>query len=210
MDLRHLRHLERLTISDSLFPNLCLPPSIQYVYFNGCDFLHEDAEQTATMSFPPLENLHTLHFSVDGPYPQFILQAALATKPGKLESFSFLETYEMGPEFVRLIETSWVRDVKVLGLFGPGILDTHSQLFIRCFPALRTLCIDDCDTITSSIVSAMIEAPNSQLEEIHLQGCDQVSRDIIPWAKERSVEVTLKTYDLIVPGDRSSDDSDTE
>ena len=63
---------------------------------------------------------------------------------------------------------------------GPHRIGSHYQVFL----------------------SDLIQAPKSKLREITVNKCAKVSRDIVPWAKERGVEVEYIAYTETLVGRR--------
>ena len=196
LDLQHLEQLESLSLYNCTISNLLLAPSLRRLKTEHCLF----AVQESSTSFPALENLESLHMFSNHARPQewssyspFIRQAASKTAPGRLLSLGLYQDLERSNDLLSLLTFRWFKGLTSLQLRGPAIKDEHSRLFIANCPDLETFSLYDAQ-ITGVFVSDLIKAPTSRLRKITLRECLKVSQDIVPWAKERGVEIDTRPY----------------
>jgi len=55
--------------------------------------------------------------------------------------------------------------------------------------------MDDAIDMTEAFVFNLLQLPDGKVRNIDLVCHDNISVDVIPWAKERGVEVIVKSYD---------------
>ncbi|KAJ9603166.1 hypothetical protein H2200_012461 [Cladophialophora chaetospira] len=207
LDFQQLKELEDLNLHYCGLSNILLPPQIKHLAMTACRFFNEG--QDVSIVYPPLDNLETLNIldsrvvAADrAPWPQFIRQASIKTKPRTLTSLSLTQDPPARPgNRVQMLDIAWFLGVTSLRIEGPDIKDEHSPNVIRSCPRLETLYIKDA-AITGVFVSDLIEVLGSQLRSFTLDNCAKVSRDVVTWAKERGVQVEYITVNESLGGRR--------
>lgn len=140
-------------------------------------------------SFPALDNLESLHFanSLNSCYPEFLIQAAEKTKSGKLFKCQLFQEPFTHPQFSRLYETEFFKNVEDLELTCTRINDSDSPGFISMFSNLRNVAIVFDTNITGAFIKALIGAEGSKIEWISVEHCKGVAEDTVQWAKAHGV-----------------------
>ena len=193
-----MQQLQRLKLFSCKISNILLPPSIEDLEISSCMFSHpsQDLVQQSENTFPALPNLKALNMvgsvKTEGEgetYPQFIRQAASKTEPGTLSSLSLGESSSWPSAFISLMAYPWFRGLMSLSVErGVSIKDEHSRVLLDHCPDLEEFMISNA-RITGVFLADLIKAPNSRIYQIIVENCDKVSRDIVPWAKERGVGI---------------------
>ena len=193
-----MEQLQTLTLNKCFLTNLLLPPSLRHLEMTMCIFVYQEVpiHSMPTTSFPALDNLETLNI-LDSkrmagervPYPPFLRHAITKGRQGGLSSFSFSIENALAEDFVTMMTSPWFRGLTNLRIGDRRtIKDQQSQVLLDNCPNLETLQLEAA-SITGVFLSDLIRAESSKLRKITLSTCNQVSRDIVPWARERGVEI---------------------
>ena len=97
----------------------------------------------------------------------------------------------MEPQFADLLQIGWFRNLKMLKLDGSQLSDLDGDDFVSAMPCLTDLNIADNYEITDDFLKDLIKAPRSQIEAIMVNCCPEISEDVIAWAQDHGVQVTL-------------------
>ncbi|EXJ86275.1 hypothetical protein A1O1_06645 [Capronia coronata CBS 617.96] len=197
VDLRHMKQLEKLELERCTMPLIMLPPSLRKLRFTEIIF-EEDSLQSSRLALPrrprpeytQLENLESLVVYDCPVYPMFIQYPAKTTAPGRLEEFIISTSEDAVPIYRVLFHTGWSRGFKRVHVKGGCVEDIDHEMFLEHCPALEELCLDSAK-ITGVFITGLLRANPPKLRKITLKNCEQVSSDVVPWAKPRGVEVRL-------------------
>ena len=203
LDLQHLKELENLRLHCCTIANMLLPAQLKHLDIKACKFVHLEprlaGDPLSPNVYPPLDNLETLQIlashhtgvlpcgAIPPAWPAFMRLAAWKSKPGKLTSLAVSQNASLPNGLMPTDKIPWSLSVKSLVVNGP-ITDEDSLAVRTSCPDLETLYISDA-AITGVFVSDLIEAQGSKLRTVTAKNCTKMSRDIVPWAKERGVVV---------------------
>lgn len=106
-----------------------------------------------------------------------------------------VDPHHDGP-VLQLLGSGSARKVRLLKLEGcQWLKDSHSTILTSHVPRLENLTLRAA-AITGVFIMDLIKAPHSRLSKVLLTDCTAVSSDIIPWARARNVNLTIKRTDV--------------
>jgi hypothetical protein len=195
VDLRCMKFLEVLHITRGLFSDMFLPPTVKDLELKQCEI--STTAGAGTFSFPALNSLESLTFEdcqlfssspFDTDIPEFLRQAAAKSRPGIL---STLRLHWSSSPSLGFITSDWFRGLTSLVVKNGRFRNEDGAALIGHCPDLYFLWIHD-QYLTGVFLSDMIKA-SSKLRRIMAVDCYKISKDIVPWAKARDVNIKLTT-----------------
>lgn len=188
IDLRPLTSLESLQlIGPNAASDLILPASVQKLSLATRPISRERSIGDGICT--PLKGLRYLNIS-DSAWPPFLRKDDLSANRASLSDLSL----SLQPcDDIKFVE-SWLagcfQNVQRLALTCQTIEDIDSGMFIEGFPELRTLQLHNA-MITGVFIVDLLKAETCKIREVTLSGCDKVSSDIVEWAADRGVSVSI-------------------
>lgn len=191
-DLRCMERLKTLRLNPECFASyhLCFPAKLQDLRIHYL----KSVTWRPIPDVPPLTrltDLRTLDLKVNE-WPRYLDSEFLPTEEEtNLSELSLdvdLTASRRGLEF---LEHGCVKRLRHLTFGCQNLKDVHSTTFIERIPQLETLTLRDA-AITGVFIMDLLKAPTCRLREIHLRACPNISRDVVPWAKARGVNITMR------------------
>ena len=214
LDLTGAEQLQSVTFHHCGFIDVRFPPSLKFLeMIDWHDLLQDLATVNSGEQVPmALENLQTLNL-IERPgvwsrqYPRFIrramarstqyprsIQGAMATtKSGTLTSLTLTANDSWPQTFIDTIASPWFKALKSLSIVDKStITNDHHQVLLDGCPNLEELSISNA-SITGVFLSSLITAPKSKIHTVSVQDCAKISGDIVSWAKERGVKISMSS-----------------
>ncbi|KEF56681.1 uncharacterized protein A1O9_06870 [Exophiala aquamarina CBS 119918] len=199
-DLRCLEGLETLHLNPGCITyQLCLPAQIQNlrIHYLGYHIYRGSDDPPLTR----LTNLRTLDLKLKE-WPTCLESNYLPTEvETNLAELCLDVDVSLERQGLELLEHGCVKRLRHLQFTCQRLTDSHSASFIEHMPQLETLTLRDA-AITGVFIMDLLKTPTCRLREVHLQGCLTVSGDIVPWAKARGVNLTIKKNVELAKGQR--------
>ncbi|OAL35354.1 hypothetical protein AYO20_05405 [Fonsecaea nubica] len=195
--LRHMTKLRNFHLIDARLPSIALPTSPRQVQLVSCFFLVQSS--VPELPLTPLNELEELQVDCDV-FPLFLLQSIQQSLPGNLLKFSVTANDQSAGHLTRIMSMPWFQSLKSLRIINPDFISVDGFPYIKSCLALEELRLEQAGSIGAFVSDLIREA--AQLRRVTLLHCPNVARDIIPWAKERGVEVEIHQRDIPAAGGR--------
>ncbi|OAP64090.1 hypothetical protein AYL99_00062 [Fonsecaea erecta] len=187
LDLSHMTELRDLKVFGTRIHRISLPTSLRQLLLAECCFhgqLFDPGELT-----PRFNELVELQILDCGGPIKFLFDCIQKTISGKLSKFVITVNEEVAPDLITIMSMPWFQTVKSLQLCDTDFISPHGFQHIKKCLALEELYIERAGSLGTFVSDLIREAVH--LRRVTLEECPNVARDIIPWAKERGVEVKI-------------------
>ncbi|OAL18435.1 hypothetical protein AYO22_10631 [Fonsecaea multimorphosa] len=187
LDLSHMRKLRSLSVSNIKLTAMSLPASLVQLRLVSCMFLGHIFD--AVDHHPTLNELEDLQVHDCTLFPVCLLISIQKTKPGKLSKCSVTATEVAARDLVMMMSTPWFQTLKYLRIVDFDFISPYAFQYIKDCLALEEVCLEKAAKLGTFVSDLIREA--AHLRKVSLLDCPNVGRDLIPWAKERGVEVEI-------------------
>ncbi|EXJ66536.1 uncharacterized protein A1O5_10205 [Cladophialophora psammophila CBS 110553] len=191
LDLSHMTKLRSLDILGSRLLRVILPASLRQLSLVSCVFLAQHMDCALCPALNELQELRVLNCDY---FPLFVLSSVQKTSPGKLSKCSVTVNEDVAQQVVNMMSMPWFQSLKYLRIVNANFISADAFAYIKNCSALEELCFEQAGAI-GVFVSDLIRE-TGRLRKVTLLHCPNVARDIIPWAKERGVEVEIHQGDM--------------
>ncbi|KAJ9495467.1 hypothetical protein LTR99_010189 [Exophiala xenobiotica] len=187
-DLRHMEQLESLKMDRAVMTSVCLPPSLKALTFYRTNAHSVDSGNPFPETHLPI--LESLSMASCGDIPYLLPGRVVVEKLSRLTWIAEGRSASVWSSVLkRLLEQGRLGGVRQLHLKLRDVDDNLISGFIRDLPILEELCLDQA-MITGVPISNLIKG-NNKIRKISLIECPKVSGDIVPWARQRGVDIEL-------------------
>jgi hypothetical protein len=191
-DLRKMKELKTLHLNRwcSTAALIYFPATIQDLRFHDLDAA-ESYSGVIDEPLTHLTNLRSLDLELKD-WPEHLAPGLMPTEEEtNLSELSLHVDQGLERRALEFLESGCVKRLRHLTLRCQSLNDKHSTTFINHLPRLESLTLSVA-AITGVFIMDLLKAPQSRLKEILLQDCLAVSRDIVPWAQARNVNISIK------------------
>lgn len=192
-------HLETLILDNQEIESgleLDLPPILKHLEITRCRIKGRSLLRSIPNQWPhaflskTLKTFSTLYTVPRLDELRILIQTAVSLiAPGALLSLGLSLGEAQWQDIAPLMHFGWLRELESLQLDGTELKDRDSQWLIANCPNLKELHLIHAVNLTGVFLLDMIKAPTCVLRKVSLTTCHKVSKDIVPWARERGVEI---------------------